>query len=303
MARGGVEEADGGQAGAGGVRLGGGDEVAEGRLGALAQRVEQIEVGLGGAVPPRAALVRADVVDDGGDRVHDGLHGREDARRGVGPPGGEEVVDRGQKGGDVDVGDAAVLRHGQLLVELGRLQEYLRGGCVGRGQPMLVHEDERRKRTFEAPELGLGLLVLALVVLELDVHVADDDEVRVFRGHQLVVAPREVGDLREEALHVGAQLVHDLGIGAADAARALVLEPFAALAQDLQLVLVLARAARLAFPRALVVLPRVGELLLHREHRGALLLCALHEGGLNRQQDTHDGRLTRLSSSSSASSC
>lgn len=69
------------------------------------------------------------------------------------------------------------------------------------------------KNTFDRAKFCLGLLILAFVFLELRVKVADDDEVRVFGRHKLVVTSREVGHFDNQAFHIRAQLLNDLIVG------------------------------------------------------------------------------------------
>ena len=80
------------------------------------------------------------------------------------------------------------------------------------------------------------------------------DEVRVIRRHQLVVAPRDVGDLHKETLHVRVHPVHDCGISAAKAAHVLVLQSLAALVQELQHILALGVSASSLCIASIVVL-------------------------------------------------
>ena len=69
------------------------------------------------------------------------------------------------------------------------------------------------QNTFDRAQLGLGLLIFAFVFLELYIEVADDDEVRVFGRHKLVVTSREVGHFDNQAFHIRPQLLNDLIVG------------------------------------------------------------------------------------------
>ena len=66
------------------------------------------------------------------------------------------------------------------------------------------------QNTFDRAKLCLSLLILAFVFLELCVEVADNDEVRVFGRHKLVVTSREVGHFDNQAFHIRPQLLNDL---------------------------------------------------------------------------------------------
>jgi len=51
------------------------------------------------------------------------------------------------------------------------------------------------KNSFHTPQFSLGLLVLALILLELHVQIANDNRIRIFGGHQLVVAAAQTRQL------------------------------------------------------------------------------------------------------------
>ena len=126
MARRRIEQADGRHPRARGVVLRSDGKVAQRLLCALAQGLERVDVDLG-AVPPWSPLEGADVLDDGGDGVHDGLHWREDARGSGRAARSEQAVDSGDERGDVQVQKATIWSYRKLIVDFGRLQEQLGG--------------------------------------------------------------------------------------------------------------------------------------------------------------------------------
>ena len=40
---------------------------------------------------------------------------------------------------------------------------------------------------FHTPQISLGLLVLVLILLELHIQIVNDNQIRIFHSHQLVV--------------------------------------------------------------------------------------------------------------------
>ena len=120
-----IKQTDGRHSRARGVRLCGSYQVAQRRVQTLPEGLQGFRIDFG-AVSLWSAFKRADIVADGSYCVHDILHRLQDTRRRVRPTGGEEAVDGGYKGGDMDINKSAISCYRQAIVDFGRLQEELR---------------------------------------------------------------------------------------------------------------------------------------------------------------------------------